>query len=210
MVHPLQIHGQHFDLHPSGVLFWRERQLLFVSDLHLGKVTHFRKYGAAVPLQAIPGNFSLLDECIGHFNPKGLYFLGDLFHSHMNSEWQLFEDWVRGTGLTMVLVSGNHDVISPLKYESLGIAVVGEVVMDGFLFTHHPQERDGYFAVSGHIHPAYRLRGTGRQSLRLPCFFKSARQLILPAFGAFTGMHALTRKKGDEVYAIADQQVIKI
>lgn len=210
MVHPLQIRGQHFDMHFSGVLFWKEAGLLFVSDLHLGKVSHFRKYGAAIPTAAIPGNFNHLDECISHFSPSGICFLGDLFHSYLNSEWQLFEAWVQKTRCRMVLVTGNHDIISPHKYEALGIRVVPEIVMEGFLFTHHPEERKGYFTVSGHIHPAVRIRGKGRQSLRLPCFFMSTDQLILPAFGSFTGMHTMEKMAGDEVFAIADRQVIKI
>jgi DNA ligase-associated metallophosphoesterase len=210
MVQSLQIHGQHFELHPSGVLFWKEPAFLFVSDVHLGKVSHFRKYGAAVPREAIPGNFELLDACVERFNPKGIYFLGDLFHSYLNSEWRFFEAWAERINCNIVLVAGNHDIISPLKYEALGIRVVPEMVMEGFLFTHHPEEREGYFTVSGHVHPAIRLRGKGRQSLRLPCFFKTSSQLILPAFGSFTGMHTMEKKAGNEVYAIADRQVIKI
>ncbi len=210
MVYTLQINRQEFKLHPAGVLFWQEKGLLFISDVHLGKVSHFRKYGAAIPREAIPGNFSLLDQCITYFKPAGLYFLGDLFHSYLNSEWQLFESWVAKTKLPLVLVSGNHDIISPLKYESLGVKVVPEVAIDNFLFTHQPEQREGYFSVSGHIHPAIKLRGKGRQSLRLPCFYKSMHQLILPAFGSFTGMHAIEKEQGHEVFAIADQQVIKI
>lgn len=210
MVHPLLIRGQHFDMHFSGVLFWKEPGLLFVSDLHLGKISHFRKYGAAIPTAAIPQNFDHLDECISHFSPSSICFLGDLFHSYLNAEWQLFETWVQKICCKMVLVTGNHDIISPHKYEALGIQVAPEVAMDGFLFTHQPEEREGYFTVSGHIHPAVRIRGTGRQSLRLPCFFMSPRQLILPAFGSFTGMHTMEKTAGDEVFAIADRQVIKI
>ncbi len=210
MVHSLLIRDQHFEMHFSGVLFWKERGLLFISDLHLGKVSHFRKYGAAIPTAAIPGNFIHLDECIRHFCPQEIFFLGDLFHSYLNSEWQLFEAWAQKINCKMVLVAGNHDIISPLKYEVLGIQVVPEVSIEGFLFTHQPEEREGYFTVSGHLHPAVRIRGEGRQSLRLPCFFMSAGQLILPAFGSFTGMHTMEKTAGDDVFAIADRQVIKI
>jgi len=210
MIHPLQILDQHFVLHPSGVLFWEESKLLFLSDVHLGKVSHFRKYGAAIPRKAIQANFGLLDSCLDYFAPEKLCFLGDLFHSYLNAEWQLFETWVKNQSCPMLLIEGNHDIISPLKYEALGIRLLPELTLGPFLFTHQPEEREGYFTISGHVHPAIKLRGPGRQSLRLPCFFKSASQLILPAFGSFTGMHALVKEDGHEVYAIADQQVIKI
>ncbi|MGB5377301.1 ligase-associated DNA damage response endonuclease PdeM [Muriicola sp.] len=201
---------QHLVLHPSGVVFWEEKEVLLISDVHLGKVTHFRKYGAAVPQKVILKNFEVLQETLSLFTPKTLCFLGDLFHSNLNQEWQLFENWVLQTDAKILLVAGNHDIISPLKYEALGITLVPELIWGPFLFTHYPEEREGLFNLSGHIHPAVRLRGSGRQSLRLPCFFKNKYQLILPAFGAFTGTHVLKKKEADEVYAIADAMVIKI
>ncbi|MCB0373931.1 MAG: metallophosphoesterase, partial [Muricauda sp.] len=67
-----------------------------------------------------------------------------------------------------------------------------------------------HFTFCGHIHPAVKLSGFGRQQLRLPCFFKSKNQMILPAFGEFTGTHALKPKKEDEVYVIVEDSVVKI
>ena len=197
-------------MHPGAALYWKEKSAVLISDVHLGKVSHFRKYGAAVPVEAIERNFELLNEVITYFCPATICFLGDLFHSYINAEWQLFEDWVKGRTEDIILVTGNHDIISPLKYENIGVRVVAEIQLDGFLFTHHPEERAGFFNFSGHIHPAVRLRGTGRQSLRLPCFIKSKSQMILPAFGEFTGSHTVKKGKGHEVYAIADASIIKI
>ncbi len=89
----LHIQNQRFALHPSGALFWQEKSILLISDVHLGKVSHFRKYGAAVPQNAIQKNFDLMDEAINFFQPDILIFLGDLFHSSLNKEWELFERW---------------------------------------------------------------------------------------------------------------------
>lgn len=210
MSHPLEIRGHHFDLHYTGVLYWEEQQLLVVSDVHLGKVMHFRKYGAAVPGKAILRNFEILDNALDKYQPAKLCFLGDLFHSHINMEWALLEAWRVKRPIECMLVAGNHDIISPLRYEQLGIEVVQEYSHEGFLFTHHPEIREGCFNFSGHIHPAVRLRGKGRQSLRLPCFFKNEDQMILPAFGTFTGSHTLKKSDTDEVFAIAGAEVIKI
>ena len=208
--YPIQIRNQNFTLHPSGTLFWQDRSVLLISDVHLGKVSHFRKFGAAVPQNVVQKNFELMDEALEYFDPKVICFLGDLFHSALNKEWNLFEKWVAKKSMEIILVAGNHDIISPLKYEDLGIRVVSEVEWDDFLLTHHPEERTGFFNFSGHIHPAIRLRGKGRQSLRLPCFFKSERQLILPAFGKFTGTFVLEPQKNDEVFAIVEDEIMKI
>ncbi|WP_422082264.1 ligase-associated DNA damage response endonuclease PdeM [Ulvibacterium sp.] len=208
--YPIQIRNQSFRLHPSGTLFWQDRSVLLISDVHLGKVSHFRKFGAAVPQNVVQKNFELMDEALEYFDPKVICFLGDLFHSALNKEWIFFEKWVVKKSMEIILVAGNHDIISPLKYEDLGIKVVSEVEWDDFLLTHHPEERSGFFNFSGHIHPAIRLRGKGRQSLRLPCFFKSERQLILPAFGKFTGTFVLEPQKNDEVFAIVEDEIMKI
>jgi len=206
----IEISGQQLIMHPAGVLFWVEERVLLISDVHLGKVMHFRKYGAAVPRDAVYKNFTLLQALLDEYHPKVVCFLGDLFHSNLNSEWQLFEEWVKGVHARIILVAGNHDIITPLRYEALGILMVPELVWGPFLLTHYPEERDGLFNFSGHVHPAVKLRGSGRQTLRLPCFFKNRHQLILPAFGAFTGTYVLEKKQEDEIYAIADSAVIKI
>ncbi len=206
----IRIRDQNFELHPTGTLLWKEKSMALISDVHLGKVSHFRKFGAAVPHKAIAKNFVLLDEAMADLRPNTICFLGDLFHSSLNREWALFETWVKKTTCTIVLVEGNHDIVPYSKYEDLGIQVVAEMQLDGFLLTHHPEERQGLFNFSGHVHPAVRLNGLGKQSLRLPCFFKSPDQLILPAFGEFTGSHVLRPQKTNVVFAIADGAVVKI
>ena len=210
MTQRIQIQGQNFIMHPSGSMFWQEKSALLISDVHLGKVSHFRKYGAAIPRDAILGNFELLNEVVDFFNPLRIYFLGDLFHSHLNTEWTYFEAWVSKVQTEMMLINGNHDIIPPLKYEALRIQVMDELILETLLFTHHPEERIGLYNFCGHIHPAVRIKGSGKQSLRFPCFIKKQHQMILPAFGEFTGSHTLKPKKQDEVYALADGVVIKI
>ena len=206
----ISIRNENFELHPLGGIFWVDKSLLLISDVHLGKVNHFRKFGAAVPRKAIHKNFVLLDKIVADFEPFQICFLGDLFHSSLNKEWDLFENWISKTPSEVILVSGNHDIISPEKYKQLNITVLPELVIDNFLLTHHPEERNKHFTFCGHIHPAVKLKGFGRQKLRLPCFFKGQNQMILPAFGEFTGTHTLQPKKEDEIFAIVEDSVIKV
>lgn len=184
--------------------------MLLIADVHLGKVSHFRKHGSAVPAKAIHKNFTELNKVVKYFNPEIICFLGDLFHSSLNTEWQLFKKWVEKTNKKIVLIAGNHDIISPVKYEELNIKIYSEWVLKNFLLTHHPEEREGLFNFSGHIHPGIRLSGFGGRSLKLSCFFQTENQLILPAFGTFTGNFYLEPKPGDQVFAITKNEVILV
>ena len=48
----VQINNNHLILHPSGAVYWEEKQTLLLADVHLGKVAHFRKNGISVPSKA--------------------------------------------------------------------------------------------------------------------------------------------------------------
>ena len=210
MNHRIQIGGQQMLMHPSGALFWEERSLLMLSDVHLGKISHFRKFGAAIPTQAVQENFILLRRLVEEFQPFQTVFLGDLFHSSLNKEWDLFEHWVQATPSELILVAGNHDIISPMRFEKIGIHYVEDWELGPFYLSHHPTDTSEHINICGHIHPAVVLRGSGRQSLRLPCFFLKPKQLILPALGAFTGSHSLKQGPKDRVFVLAEGEVIAL
>ncbi len=210
MTETIRIENNTFKMHCSGALFWKEKSFLIISDVHLGKVSHFRKHGAAVPQSAIHKNFELLSGVIDYFKPDHVCFLGDLFHSSINQEWQLFENWVTTINSQILLVIGNHDIISPVKYEALNIKLASEIIIGNFLLTHHPEERENFYNFSGHIHPAIKLKGSGRQFLKLACFFCSKTQMILPAFGEFTGTYTLQPTKQHQVFVITKDEIFKV
>lgn len=206
----IEINNQLFVLHNTGALYWVEKRMLLISDVHLGKISHFRKHGLALPTGAVFKNFYKLDRVIDHFSPKKICFLGDLFHSTLNNEWHLFSDWVNRTALPIILIAGNHDIIHPKKFIDLTITVVSEWVIDGFLLIHDPEIREGLFTLSGHIHPSVLLMGKGRQFLKVSCFFRSSNQMILPAFGEFTGTYVMQPKDEDIVYVVTDEDIIVV
>lgn len=204
----IQIKNHKFTLHSSGAIYWPKNNMLLIADVHLGKVAHFRKHGAPIPAPAAFENLEKLTEISNQFQPKTICFLGDLFHSKLNEEWQDFEKWTEYTKAEIVLISGNHDIIPSHFYEALGIRVFDEWLLDGFLLTHHPTDSPGSFNFCGHVHPGVRMKGVGRQYLRFSCFYKTINSLILPAFGNFTGKHILKPSKSDEVFAIVEDEVI--
>ena len=67
------------------------------------------------------------------------------------------------------------------------------------------------YNLCGHIHPAIKIFGSAKQSLRVECFYFGEKHGILPAFGRFTGNAKMPkRKKEDTVLAIANQKIIQI
>ena len=105
MIQNITINNNKFKLHPSGAIFWDEKEMLLIADVHLGKVAHFRKHGAAVPPNAAFQNLENLTEISNHFQPETICFLGDLFHSKLNEEWNDFEKWVDYTKANVILIS---------------------------------------------------------------------------------------------------------
>ena len=206
----IKIQDQDFVLHPYGAAYWPEQEVLLVADVHLGKVSHFRKHGSAVPLQAASQNFIKLDDLRREFDPEHIVFMGDLFHSSLNLEWNMFEEWIGNIDNQVHLIAGNHDIISPLKYEALDIKIYSDVKVAGFHLSHHPEEQDDHYNICGHIHPGFKMRGEGKQLLKLPCFYRSANQLILPAFGEFTGNYFMKPEEGDRIFAITGKEVIQV
>jgi DNA ligase-associated metallophosphoesterase len=206
----IEIKNNNFTLHASGAVFWDEKKILLISDVHLGKIAHFRKHGLAIPQTAIGVNFKRMDEVVAIFKPEKIIFLGDLFHSTINIEWLLFADWIQKTASEVILVEGNHDIIAKQNYTDLNVAIHPELAIGEFLLTHHPCETESFFNFCGHIHPGIKLSDIGRQSLKLACFFRKENQLILPAFGAFTGKYFLDPAATDKVYAIANEKIIRV
>ena len=111
-----------------------------------------------------------------------------------------------------MLVQGNHDMIPDVLLRESGIQQISRLDEGPFTFTHDPADmaEDYGYHVCGHVHPGIRLAGAGRQRLRLRCFCFSGKQAIMPAIGAFTGMHTITPDTCDRVYAITGEAVIAV
>lgn len=207
------VSGEKFVLYPQRGMYWPDRKALLLADLHLGKVSHFRRAGIPVPSRANKHNLESLVELIAISGAQRVICLGDLFHSHYNGEWEEFGEVVRNFAeIRFELVLGNHDIMSRIQYERKGVTVYDQLRLGPFLLTHHPQDTVAgeFYNLAGHVHPGVRLLGKGRQAMTLPCFYFGNRQGLLPAFGAFTGVARIHPKKEDQVYVIAADKVVTV
>ncbi|WP_420318404.1 ligase-associated DNA damage response endonuclease PdeM [Ekhidna sp.] len=203
----IEIVGEILTLLPERAIFWHKKEMLILSDLHLGKAGHFRKHGIPVSRKVHLNDLQILESLIKSLQPKKVLLLGDLFHSLENNEWNDFLNFLRVYDFVeFTLVEGNHDILSEYP-PSLGIT--RQLDLDPFSFT-HIKDATKFYNLSGHIHPGVSIRGRARQSITLPCFCFTHDHAFLPAFGQFTGIKKIRPKKTDKVYGIAEGQVIEL
>ena len=207
--------NNHFLLTANRTIFWEEEKVLIVCDLHIGKSGHFRKNGIGIPQNIFKEDMQRLFTEIQNYQPRQLIIVGDLTHSRSNKELDLFLKWRKDiAGLEVHLVVGNHDILNKTWYTTADIQLHENCLTIGdFVFTHDisacKKIKSKYY-FSGHIHPGIKIKGAGRQTIQLPCFYFTKNDAVLPAFGKFTGTHAIKPAYTDAVFAIAENAVIRI
>ncbi len=180
--------GETLVVDPRGCLFWPAERILIVSDLHLEKGSSFASRSRIfMPPYDSQSTLERLAVCIADWQPKTVISLGDSFHdadaskrlpeSYRLALRQLMEnrDWI--------WVSGNHD---PKPPENLGGSFCTEIQIGSLHFKHEPEKQFRRGEISGHLHPAAKIRQRGK-SIRKRCVVSDGERMILPAFGAFTG-----------------------
>jgi len=210
----VEVGGATLHLLPQRAVWWPAEQCLLVADAHIGKAVSFRRLGVPVPRGTTNETLDCLGELIDAHGAARVVFLGDLLHSrgaHAVGTMHAFAQWrERHAGTELVLVRGNHDDRAGDPPHALGVCCVDEPfslpAAPGLALCHHPRPRPGAYVLAGHQHPCTHI-GRGIDRLRLPCFHFGAAVGVLPAFGAFTGMHPIERAAGDRVFVVADNAV---
>ena len=194
-------------LMPERAAFAPGGKTLFVADLHLGKAATFRAFGAPAPTGVSEETLRRLAELIDTTKPQQVAVLGDFTHARAAMTPGLFESlcaWrTRWSSLAFTIVLGNHDRGAEQFYSQCGFSWVRAPAMIAAIeCRHHPIDgayAEGSLALAGHLHPVVRLNGPGRDSLRTPCFVVGERQIVLPAFGEFTGGSLVSPSEGERL-----------
>jgi DNA ligase-associated metallophosphoesterase len=205
--------GEELELNKEKAIYWAAKRMLIISDIHIGKSAHFRKYGIPVPATIGQHDLQRLASLIRAYSPDIVVITGDMFHNKVNSDVLLFEQWRNEHNkIRFILVKGNHDALSIEDYTKLGIEVVHkELLVTPFRFIHDkPTTFDEYFNITGHIHPGVTIYGKAKQQLKFPCFYFGTTCAIMPAFSAFTGLSKIHREAGDQFYAITPTEVLAV
>src|SRR5699024_1913967 len=140
-------------------LYFPSQQMLVMADLHLGKLVHFRRKGLFVPKGEVNEDLMLLESLIRQHQPKEVVFLGDLFHSETNSDYQLFAGSIsRFPEINFTLTKGNHDIIPSSLFTQIHMQVVEELHLPENMVLCHQLPKvaeENHFYFTGHIHPGY-------------------------------------------------------
>ncbi len=215
----LALAGERLQLFADRAAFLPEHATLLVADAHIGKAVSFRALGVPVPRGTTTETLERLGLLVDVAGARRVVFLGDFLHSARSqtaATLGALTRWRRQRpDLELTLVRGNHDLRAGDPPAALGIEVIDEPLrLGGLALCHHPRPVPGAYVVAGHWHPCVSVSGRANDRLRLPCYWFGHETLrpvgVLPAFGAFTGMHPIERAAGDRVFVAADQRVLEL
>ena len=182
---PIHLAGHRLMLDPAGALWWPERHMLAVADLHLEKGSACAARGNLVPPWDTRSTLDRLAVLLRRYAPKTLLALGDSFHDSGGAGRLMASDAARLHAMTsahdFVWLLGNHDPLPPNGV--LGVSAEWWEA-DGIVFRH--QAGGSGPEICGHHHPKASV-ATRAQTITRPCFVAGPQRLMLPAFGAFTG-----------------------
>jgi DNA ligase-associated metallophosphoesterase len=198
-------------------IHWPDQQTLFIADTHFGKEATFRSAGLAVPRGSTESTLATITEMVAECQATRLILLGDMFHARSSISEDIRESMDRFFAthptLRFTLVLGNHDRgirrlsnCWPIEIVESGTAI-HEISISHIPQAPSPQTK---LLLCGHIHPAYRFSSKVDAVGKLPCFWLSKQQLVLPAIGEFTGTQVICPSKSDRTWVIADDQILAI
>lgn len=209
---PLHLAGENLLILAGRALFWPDAATLFVADVHFGKDATFRQALRWVPPGTTTDDLARLSVLLARYAVRRLVILGDVFHSEHAQEPATYEEiraWRSTISTEILMVRGNHDRRADAMAEKLQFTMCEEgLTMGPWILSHHPRKADAGYVLCGHLHPVAKMRGAARQSLRVPCFWATESQCVLPAFGGFTGGGLVRPGPCDKVILVAGNAVI--
>lgn len=187
MAHDFEFGGEQFEVAGEAALYWRAQDALLVSDLHLEKASAYALTGQMLPPYDSVATLEDIAALCARYRPAKIISLGDNYHDD-DGESRLAESAVAllvdmACRTEWIWITGNHDrAVSGIW----GGKAFEEIRMCGITLRHEALPGDPNPEISGHFHPKFRQVLRGRMIARR-CFVKTARKIIMPAFGALTG-----------------------
>ena len=180
----INFNNHKFKINNDGILFWLEKKIAIVSDLHLEKGSSFASLGQFIPPYDSEETLKKLINFLKTHEVQTIILLGDTFHdggalNRMSSKVKLiFDSLVENYEIVFVL--GNHEN----KMKSPYIKFYERYIVDDIHFLHEAVLEKKY-QISGHFHPVASLKINSKK-ITEKCLIHSENYIIMPAFGEFT------------------------
>ena len=174
-------------LYPSGELYYRDRETVVISDLHLEKGSFYAASNQFLPPYDSIETLKKLQSFITQNCVQKIVFLGDLVHDSdgfnriSNDALQIFMEIIAKR--EVILTVGNHD--KNFNYEDQGLKFCEEYRIDDIYFRHQPSDTNG-LQIFGHFHPKVTMSIMDKK-LSKKCFVSDAKKVLMPAYGTLTG-----------------------
>lgn len=170
----------------SGALWWQEKRLLCVSDLHLGKSERLaRLSGQVLPPYDTQDTLIRLEHDLQQTQAAIVVCLGDSFDDLevLDELPEAETNWIHRlqAGRRWIWIEGNHDP-GPVQLPGSHLS---ELPLPPLTFRHIAQQgKSG--EISGHYHPKVRVQ-TRLRSISRPAFLFDSDRVIMPSYGTYTG-----------------------
>lgn len=184
----------------TQVLFFKAEELIIVGDFSHSKsnqeldlFVRWRHDLSSLSISLVKGNHDILQ---------------DKWYEEARIE---ISDWELGIGNFLF----RHDLLKTGK-ENKQLAIdnrqqaTGNKRQSASNKQHTAPTIETRYTFSGHIHPGISIRGLAKQSLHFPCFYFTDNYCVLPAFSRFTGTHSIDPQKGENVFAIVENQILQV
>jgi len=177
--------GHEFQISPEGILFWLEKKIAIVSDLHLEKGSSYAASGQFIPPYDSLETLNNLIKSVEKNKVSELILVGDVFHDQKALERMsedvksLFKGLIKR--YKTIFVRGNHDANLSLE----GVYCCDEYDLENIHFVHEASKKN-INQISGHFHPVVSLKVNSKK-ITTKCLVVSKKSIILPSYGKYTG-----------------------
>lgn len=211
-------------------LWIKNKQILVISDFHLGYEESLHYKGIFVPKFHIKKIIEQLKNVLKRLSPKTIIINGDLKHNfgkNLKQEWNdtlKLIDFLKQNCQELIFIKGNHDNFLKTIANQKNINVVEEFETDDILITHGDKikkiNKNIKTIIIGHEHPAISLQDKSKTE-KYKCFlkgkYKRKELIVVPSFNPLLeGTNVLEDKllspfltdiSKFEVFVVGDEKV---
>jgi uncharacterized protein len=186
----------------TPIIHLRKLNAIVVADLHLGYEGVMAKKGVLLPKANLKKILGLLDTALAKTKAKTIIVDGDIKNEFSTVDEEEFNElydfvtFVKGRGVDLILIKGNHDNFVERYKEPFKLKVYRQEARIGDYLFFHGEElpldtKRVKMLIMGHEHPAIGVYNGGGKKEKLAAFllgsYKRVPLLVLPAMNYYAG-----------------------